>query len=501
MSAPEQVTTTTTTRDNRQPPQAANAGTPNGAAPAQTEIAPPASMTPAEIVAELDKYIIGQNEAKRAVAIALRNRYRRQLLAEEMRDEVTPKNILMMGPTGVGKTEIARRVAKIVDAPFIKVEATKFTEVGYVGRDVESIIRDLVEVSISNLHSQRLEAVKSQAEVAARDRLLTYLLEQTDSERRPRANRRNGATPETPATPEPEHAATTQRQRRQRKKLLEMLNQELLEDVTVEIDVEQFYDDYNDDGPYDESSYGDFLDDLSRNAPRRRSRRVSVRDARRILTQQEAYRMVDFDAVVDESIRRAEDAAVVFIDEIDKTISRNGEYGADVSGEGVQRDLLPIVEGSVVMTRYGPVRTDHILFIAAGSFHGTKPSDLIPELQGRFPLRVELQSLTQTDLLAILKEPRNALTKQYVALLATETVDIEFTDDGLEEMAQLAAEVNNRTQDIGARRLATIVERVIEQLSFDAAAYAGQTITIDAAYVRGKVGDIAADEDLSNFIL
>ncbi len=504
MSAPEQVTTptTTTTRDSRQPPAAANVGAPNGVAPAQTEIAPPASMTPAEIVAELDKYIIGQNEAKRAVAIALRNRYRRQLLAEEMRDEVTPKNILMMGPTGVGKTEIARRVAKIVDAPFIKVEATKFTEVGYVGRDVESIIRDLVEVSISNLHSQRLEAVKSQAEVAARDRLLTYLLEQTDSERRPRATRRNGAAPETPApAPEPEHAATTQRQRRQRKKLLEMLNQELLEDVTVEIDVEQFYDDFNDDGPYDESSYGDFLDDLSRNAPRRRSRRVSVRDARRILTQQEAYRMVDFDAVVDESIRRAEDAAVVFIDEIDKTISRGGEYGADVSGEGVQRDLLPIVEGSVVMTRYGPVRTDHILFIAAGSFHGTKPSDLIPELQGRFPLRVELQSLSQTDLLAILKEPRNALTKQYVALLATEAVDIEFTDDGLVEMAQLAADVNNRTQDIGARRLATIVERVIEQLSFDAAAYAGQTITIDAAYVRGKVGDIAADEDLSNFIL
>jgi len=497
MSAPEQVVT----RDTRQTPQAANAGSPSGAASVATEITPPASMTPAEIVAELDKYIIGQNEAKRAVAIALRNRYRRQLLSEEMRDEVTPKNILMMGPTGVGKTEIARRVAKIVDAPFIKVEATKFTEVGYVGRDVESIIRDLVEVSISNLHSLRLEAVKSQAEVAARDRLITYLLEQTESERRPRTTRRNGAVPEKAPETDAERAATTQRQRRQRKKMLEMLNQELLEDVTVEIDVEQFFDDYGDDGPYDESSYGDFLDDLSRNAPRRRSRRVSVRDARRILTQQEAYRMVDFDAVVDESIRRAEDAAVVFIDEIDKTISRNGEYGADVSGEGVQRDLLPIVEGSVVMTRYGPVRTDHILFIAAGSFHGTKPSDLIPELQGRFPLRVELASLTETDLLAILREPRNALTKQYVALLATEGVDVEFTDDGLEEMARLAAEVNNRTQDIGARRLATIVERVIEQLSFDAAAFRGQTITIDATYVREKVGDIAADEDLSNFIL
>ncbi|MDQ6832740.1 MAG: ATP-dependent protease ATPase subunit HslU [Chloroflexota bacterium] len=457
-------------------------------------------MTPAEIVAELDKYIIGQNEAKRAVAIALRNRFRRQLLSEDMRDEVTPKNILMMGPTGVGKTEIARRVAKIVDAPFIKVEATKFTEVGYVGRDVESIIRDLVEVSISNLHSMRLEAVKSQAEVAARERLITYLLEQTDNDRRPRANRRNGTPPEKPE-PEAESAGSAQRQRRQRKKLLEMLNHDLLEDVTVEIDIEQFFDEYSDDGPYDESSYGDFLDDLSRNTSRRRSRRVSVRDARRILTQQEAYRMVDFDAVVDESIRRAEDAAVVFIDEIDKTISRNGEYGADVSGEGVQRDLLPIVEGSVVMTRYGPVKTDHILFIAAGSFHGVKPSDLIPELQGRFPLRVELQSLTETDLLAILKEPRNALTKQYVALLATEGVDIAFTDDGLEEMARLAADVNTRTQDIGARRLATIVERVIEQLSFDATAFRGQTITIDATYVRDKVGDIAADEDLSNFIL
>jgi len=496
MSATEHVTA----RDNRQPPQAANAGPPSGATPAVAEITPPAAMTPAEIVAELDKYIIGQNEAKRAVAIALRNRFRRQLLSEDMRDEVTPKNILMMGPTGVGKTEIARRVAKIVDAPFIKVEATKFTEVGYVGRDVESIIRDLVEVSISNLHSMRLEAVKSQAEVAARERLITYLLEQTDNDRRPRANRRSATPPEKPE-PEAESAGAAQRQRRQRKKLLEMLNQDLLEDVTVEIDIEQFFDDYGDDGPYDESNYGDFLDDLSRNASRRRSRRVSVRDARRILTQQEAYRMVDFDAVVDESIRRAEDAAVVFIDEIDKTISRNGEYGADVSGEGVQRDLLPIVEGSVVMTRYGPVKTDHILFIAAGSFHGVKPSDLIPELQGRFPLRVELQSLTETDLLAILKEPRNALTKQYVALLATEGVDIEFTDDGLEEMARLAADVNNRTQDIGARRLATIVERVIEQLSFDAAAFRGQTITIDATYVRDKVGDIAADEDLSNFIL
>ncbi len=497
MSAPE------ATRETRTPPtQPANASPPAVGNAATPEAIAPTALTPAEIVAELDKYIIGQVEAKRAVAIALRNRFRRQLLSEEMRDEVTPKNILMMGPTGVGKTEIARRVAKIVDAPFIKVEATKFTEVGYVGRDVESIIRDLVEVSISNMHNQRLEAVRGEAEVAARERLVNYLLDQTDTEGRARPSRRTAATPATtPATEETERPVNNTRQRRQRKKLLDLLNQELLEDVIVEIDIEQYYDDYSDDGPYEESNYGDFLDELSRDRPRRRSRRVSVRDARRILTQQEAYRMVDFDAVVDESIRRSEDAAVVFIDEIDKTISRAGEYGADVSGEGVQRDLLPIVEGSVVMTRYGPVKTDHILFIAAGSFHGVKPSDLIPELQGRFPLRVELRSLSEADLLAILREPRNALTKQYVALLATEDVTITFTDDGLEEMARLAADVNDRTQDIGARRLSTIIERVVEQLSFDAAAFKGQTILIDAAYVREKVGDIAASEDLSNFIL
>lgn len=508
MSAPELIreTRTTPTQPGQptQPAQPASTSPPPTATTTKAETAPPpTALTPAEIVAELDKYIIGQMEAKRAVAIALRNRYRRQLLSEEMRDEVTPKNILMMGPTGVGKTEIARRVAKIMDAPFIKVEATKFTEVGYVGRDVESIIRDLVEVSISNLHNQRLEAVRGEAEVAARERLVNYLLEQTDTEGRTRPSRRAVATPAPTETEETERErpVNSTRQRRQRKKLLDLLNQELLEDVIVEIDVEQYFEDYSDDGPYEESNYGDFLDELTRDRPRRRSRRVSVRDARRILIQQEAYRMVDFDAVVDESIHRAEEAAVVFIDEIDKTISRGGEYGADVSGEGVQRDLLPIVEGSVVMTRYGPVKTDHILFIAAGSFHGVKPSDLIPELQGRFPLRVELRSLSETDLLAILREPRNALTKQYIALLATEEVTIEFTDDGLEEMARLAAEVNSRTQDIGARRLSTIIERVVEELSFDAAAFKGQSIRIDGAFVREKVGDIAADEDLSNFIL
>jgi len=501
VSAPPELTretATETARDPRTPPaQTANAAPPPMGVPNRPERVVPTSLTPAEIVAELDKYIIGQGEAKRAVAIALRNRYRRQLLGEEMRDEVTPKNILMMGPTGVGKTEIARRVAKIVDAPFIKVEATKFTEVGYVGRDVESIIRDLVEVSISNLHTARLDAVKGEAEIAAREKLITYLLEQTDTEGRARPRRTNGTAP---AETDAARPASPTRQRRQRKKLEDLLAQEQLEDVIVEIDVEQFTEDYNDDGPFDETSYADYLDDLSRERPRRRSRRVSVRDARRILTQQEAYRIVDFDAVVDESVRKAEESAVVFIDEIDKTISR-GDYGADVSGEGVQRDLLPIVEGSVVMTRYGPVKTDHILFIAAGSFHGVKPSDLIPELQGRFPLRVELKSLSEADLLAILREPRNALTKQYTALLATEGVTLEFPDDGLEEMARIAADVNERTQDIGARRLATVLERVVEQISFDAADYGGQSVTIDSAYVRDKVGNIAADEDLSNFIL
>ncbi len=462
-------------------------------------------LTPAQIVAELDKYIVGQPEAKRAVAVALRNRYRRQLLPDEMRQEVVPKNILMIGPTGVGKTEIARRVAKIVDAPFLKVEATKFTEVGYVGRDVEAIVRDLVEVAIDMLHGQRLEQVKDEAARAAAQRLIELLTEQL-LERKPS---RNGRKPAPGAEPAPvrQDPAAERRLQRERKRLLQLLNDQALEEETVEIEVEADYDEY---GPYDEfggmspddlyETFHDFLDGYAP-PPRRARRRVSVREARRILTQQEADRLVDFDAVVEAAMQRVEEAAVVFLDEIDKTVGGNGEYGADVSGEGVQRDLLPIVEGSVVMTRYGPVKTDHVLFIAAGAFHDTRPSDLIPELQGRFPIRVELSSLSEEDLYAILTEPQNALTKQYAALLGTEGLDLRFDEGAMREMARLATLVNARTEDIGARRLHTIIERVLEELSFDAPSRKGETVVIDAAFVAERVGEVAADDDLSNFIL
>ena len=469
------------------------------------------NLTPAQIVAELDKYIIGQADAKRAVAVALRNRYRRQQLPDEMRNEVQPKNILMMGPTGVGKTEIARRVAKIVDAPFIKVEATKFTEVGYVGRDVESIVRDLCEVAIDMLYGERMEQVKDEASRAAADRLVDLLAEQLVERKPTRNGRRTAAekaSAEDAAAVQRQDQATARRLQRERKRLVQLLNAQALEEETVEIEID---DDrgMDDAGPVDDlggmgpddlyESFRDFMDGFM---PRRRMRRrVSVREARRILTQQESDRLVDFDAVVEAALQRVEDAAVVFLDEIDKTITPNGDYGADVSGAGVQRDLLPIVEGSVVMTRYGPVKTDHILFIAAGSFHSARPSDLIPELQGRFPIRVELSSLSESDLYAILTEPQNALTKQYQALLGTEGVELQFGEDGLREMARLANLVNARTEDIGARRLHTIVERVLEELSFAAPEQAGQRVTIDQAFVGERVGEVAEDDDLSNFIL
>ncbi len=461
------------------------------------------NLTPVEIVAELDKYIIGQADAKRAVAVALRNRYRRQLLPDEMRQEVMPKNILMIGPTGVGKTEIARRVAKIVDAPFLKVEATKFTEVGYVGRDVEAIVRDLVEVAIDMLHGQRLDQVKDEAARAAAQRLVDLLTEQL-IQRKPARNGRKPAPPPDPAQrPDP---ATQRRIQRERKKLLQLLNDQALEEETVEIEVETDYDDdpadeFNGMSPEDlYETFHDFLDGYVP-PPRRSRRRVSVREARRILTQQEAHRLVDFDAVVEAAMQRVEESAVVFLDEIDKTIGPNGDYGADVSGQGVQRDLLPIVEGSVVMTRYGPVKTDHILFIAAGAFHDSRPSDLIPELQGRFPIRVELSSLSEEDLFAILTEPQNALTKQYVALLGTEGLELRFDEGAMREMARLATLVNARTEDIGARRLHTIIERVLEEISFDAPAHKGESLLIDAPFVNDRVGEVAADDDLSNFIL
>jgi ATP-dependent HslUV protease ATP-binding subunit HslU len=473
-------------------------------------------LTPTQIVAELDKYIIGQKDAKRAVAVALRNRYRRQLLPDEMRQEVQPKNILMIGPTGVGKTEIARRVAKIVDAPFLKVEATKFTEVGYVGRDVESIVRDLVEVAISMLHGERLEQVKDEAARAAvqrlADLLVIQLTEKQQQQPKPSRNGRHAAAekgdPEDAAALERQELVSQRRRARERKRLLQLLDQQALEEETVEIEVDDdgMADDY---GPLDfvagmtpEDLHDTFQDFLDGYVPRRPiRRRVSVREARRILTQQEANRLVDFDAVVEAAIARVEDAAVVFLDELDKTIAADGDYGGNVSGEGVQRDLLPIVEGSVVMTRYGPVKSDHVLFIAAGAFHDTRPSDLIPELQGRFPIRVELSSLSEDDLYAILTEPQNALSKQYQALLATEGLALEFQEAGLREMARLATMVNATSEDIGARRLHTIMERVLEEVSFDAPERKGQTVTIDQDFVAERVGDVAADEDLSNFIL
>jgi ATP-dependent HslUV protease ATP-binding subunit HslU len=482
-------------------PPARTAGEPTEHAPLME------NLSPAQIVAELDKYVVGQQDAKRAVAVALRNRYRRQMLPEDLRQEVTPRNILMMGPTGVGKTEIARRVARIVEAPFVKVEATKFTEVGYVGRDVESIVRDLVEVAIDLLHGKRMEAVKDEASRIAVDRLAELLVEQVRFQGEPRTRRRRATSDLDDGAESRAEIARQKRFEREKAEVLQLLAEQALEDETVEIEIEPepLYDDGGDvdDGPPPDEMSNAFDDFIDRYMARRTyRRRVSVREARRILTQQESERLVDFDAVIDEAINRVEEAGVVFIDEIDKTISRDAENGGGtVSSEGVQRDLLPIVEGSVVMTRYGPVRTDHVLFIAAGSFHNTRPSDLIPELQGRFPIRVELGSLSEDDLYAVLTQPRSALTRQYQALLATEGVELVFAEDALREIARLATLVNSVTDDIGARRLLTIVEKVVEQISFDASSYAGQQVVIDAALVRERVGDVQTTEDLTDFIL
>jgi len=455
-------------------------------------------LTPKAIVAELDRYVIGQTAAKRAVAVALRTRWRRRQLDEDMRDEVQPRNILMVGPTGVGKTEIARRVSKIVKAPFVKVEATKFTETGYVGRDVESMIRDLVETSVAMLHKERMDAVNAEASKAAVQRLIDLLVEQMDSSIE--ADATDMSEDAQPLTP-----AAKRRRTRRRNKLIEQLGTNAIEDQAVVIDVAQ------DDDPMmmpfeiitgvAPDELPDTLREIMRaSGPPRVRRTVSVAEARRILTHEEAERLVDIDSVIDEALKRVEESGVVFIDEIDKTIN-DGDYGPDVSGEGVQRDLLPIIEGSVVATRYGPVRTDHILFVAAGSFSSHRPSDLIPELQGRFPIRVELDSLEEDDLYEILTAPDNALARQATALLATEGVQIEFTEDALHEIARVAAEVNARTEDIGARRLQTIVERVLEDVSFEAPENGESRVVIDVAYVTERVGDIATDDDLSNAIL
>ncbi len=453
------------------------------------------TFTPREIVGELDRYIVGQTAAKRAVAIALRNRWRRQLVAEDLREEIYPKNIIMIGPTGVGKTEIARRLAKLAQAPFVKVEASKFTEVGYVGRDVESMIRDLVEAAISLVREEETEKVRSRASEMAEDRLVEILSGNAPSAARPASPFGFAPPPSTPRLSESE-----------REKLRSQLRAGTLDDQLIEIEVSEngvtFLRNFSGQGM---EEIGVNLQDLFKNMPgfnRTRKRRVKVPEALRLLTDEEAGKLVDVDRISREALRRAETAGIVFIDEIDKIASREGpRAGPDVSREGVQRDILPIVEGSTVNTKYGSVRTDHVLFIAAGAFHVSKPSDLIPELQGRFPIRVELEPLTGDDLVRILREPKNSLIRQYTALLATEGINLQFADDAILEIAKTAELVNGRTQNIGARRLHTILERLLDQVSFSASEMTNKAVRIDAAYVRERLAEIVKDEDLSRYIL
>ncbi len=434
-------------------------------------------LTPREIVVELDRHVIGQADAKRSVAIALRNRVRRQKLDPEMAEEVMPKNILMIGPTGVGKTEIARRLAKLSNSPFLKVEASKFTEVGYVGRDVESLIRDLVDIAIDMVREERLDQVEDRAEHNAEERLLDLLL-----------------------PPAPEGAEPPEKTR---EKLREKLRAGKLDDRTVEVDVKER-------GPTFELSTNGNIEEMDINlkdvipglfGPRTRKRNMRVSEALEYLIQEEEHKLIDMDQVTRIALERVERNGIVFLDEIDKIAGREGGHGPDVSREGVQRDILPIVEGTTVNTRYGFVRTDHILFIAAGAFHVSKPSDLIPELQGRFPIRVELKSLTEHDFIRILKEPKSALIKQYAALLETEGIKLTFTEDSLIEIAKIAAQANESMENIGARRLHTIMEKLLEEISFEGPDLKRKNVRIDAVYVRKQLADIVKDQDLSRYIL
>lgn len=464
------------------------------------------NLTPRQIVTELDKYIVGQKKAKKSVAVALRNRYRRSLLSDEVQDEIVPKNILMIGPTGVGKTEIARRLAKLVGAPFVKVEATKFTEVGYVGRDVESMVRDLVEVAIRTIKAERTEQVKDKAEELANERLVQILVPSNHKSKGVRnpfemlfgnANQNSSSESE---SQEEDSSEVNEKRRQVRFKLLAGQ----IEDDIVEIDVEDnapsmfdmFAGQGNDQmGMNMQEMFGNLL------PHRTKRRKLTIKEARKVLTQEEAAKLIDQDDLTQEAIRRAEQSGIIFIDEIDKVASRGQGSGPDVSREGVQRDILPIVEGSTIMTKYGPVKTDYVLFIAAGAFHIAKPSDLIPELQGRFPIRVELDSLTLDDFVSILTEPKNALTKQYSELLRTENIEIDFSDDAIREIAAIAANVNSNTENIGARRLHTILEKLLEDLSFEAPELTLDRMTITPEYVRNKLGDIVKDRDLSQYIL
>jgi ATP-dependent HslUV protease ATP-binding subunit HslU len=465
-----------------------------------------AELRPAEIVSALDRYIVGQADAKRAMAIALRNRYRRMQVPPERRQDIVPSNILLIGPTGVGKTEIARRLAQLTHSPFIKVEATKFTEVGYVGRDVESIIRDLLEQTITQVQSQRVADVEGEAKQRAEARIVDRLIEADQPEIQEHAATAEGQEPSvSEASDGADQLAEAKRQRSRRRQLLRKLAARKLDDRQIEIEVEEAYSPpvevFSGSG-YEEIgwSLSDFFSQLA--PPRKRAKRMTVADARHVLTQEETERLVDVDRVYDDSIHLVEENGIVFIDEVDKIAGPYVEaHGPDVSGAGVQRDLLPIIEGSTVSTRYGQVRTDHVLFVAAGAFTSARPSDLIPEFQGRFPIRVELKPLEEADLCQILVEPRNALTQQYSALLATEGVEVEFTKEGVEELAHHAYLVNERDENIGARRLFTVMERVLQDVSFSADDYKGQKVSIDRDFVRAKLGDLVRDEDLRRYVL
>ena len=454
-------------------------------------------LTPREIVVELDKHVIGQKDAKRAVAIALRNRMRRQKLSPELAEEIIPKNIIMIGPTGVGKTEIARRLAKLANSPFLKVEASKFTEVGYVGRDVESMVRDLVEIAIDNVREEKLEDVADKAELNAEERLLDILLPPSPPPRTDGSSTSGGVVIDG-------STALTESSNRTREKLRQQLREGKLDDRTVEIDVRErnfpSFEILTNQGVEEmDVNIKDMLPNIF--GQRTKKRKMKVNEAFEYLIQEEEQRLIDMDQVTRMAIDRVENSGIVFLDEIDKIAGREGGHGPDVSREGVQRDILPIVEGTTVNTRYGMVRTDHILFIAAGAFHVSKPSDLIPELQGRFPIRVELQSLTMEDFVRILTEPKSSLVKQYTALLETEGVKLDFTPEALDEIAHFAFRVNESTENIGARRLHTIMERVLDELSFDAPEKKGQAVTVDADYVRKMLTDIVKDQDLSRYIL
>jgi ATP-dependent HslUV protease ATP-binding subunit HslU len=466
-------------------------GGPNGAQPEGEDFLPALDdMTPREIVAELDKYIVGQAAAKRAIAVALRNRVRRQKLPPELSDDILPKNILMIGPTGVGKTEIARRLARLAGCPFVKVEASKYTEVGYVGRDVESMVRDLVEMSIDMVREEKLDEVAERAEQAAEDRVLDLLL-----------------PPPPPAGPgmtESDAASQRDQNQRTREKLRTQLREGKLDQRMVDLEVRErmmpSFEVISNQGMEEmDVNFKEMLSGMF--GQQKKKRKMSVADAFEYLIQEEEGKLVDMDQVTRIAVERAEQMGIIFIDEIDKVAGRESGHGPDVSREGVQRDILPIIEGTTVNTRYGMIRTDHILFVAAGAFHVTKPSDLIPELQGRLPIRVELQSLKEEDFVRILTEPKNALIKQYIALLETEGLKLNFTDDAVETIAKFATQVNEQTENIGARRLHTILEKVLDELSFEAPDLKKKNVKVDAAYVNKQLADIVKNQDLSRYIL